>query len=495
MMWTGAVLSALSILLAGDPAEPLNVCLVSGSFEYESDASLEILQHYLESEYDTKCTLLKAAGWEDLPGLEALDSCDVALFFTRRLRISGEQLDRVKLYIESGRPFVAVRTASHGFQNWLEFDKKILGGSYDGHYNEGPSCDVVPQPSKEGHPILEGVTRMRSRGSLYKNENNASDVDVLMWGKTPLGSEPVAWTRENKGGRLFYTSLGAQGDFQNRTFLRMLVNALFWTLNRPVDRKPLPPVPEFPSAEGNIQFQVRTRVPAEGKTNTWEEKIEQVTLPVAETAILLCDMWDKHWCSGATERVDKMAPAMNEVVNAARKRGVQIIHCPSETMYFYADLPQRRRMQNAPPAAKPALQEVVEPKLPIDDSDGGCDTEGDEFYMAWSRQHPAIDIGEPDGISDNGDEVFNFCVQRGIKNIIYMGVHTNMCVLGRSFGIRSMSRLGTKCFLVRDMTDTMYDPKDAPHVSHEEGTELVVQHIEKYWCPSLLSDDLLKGLP
>ncbi len=80
--------------------------------------------------------------------------------------------------------------------------------------------------------------------------------------------------------------------------------------------------------------------------------------------------------------------------------------------------------------------------------------------------------------------------QRGIKHILYMGVHANMCVLGRSFGIRQMAELGFDCVLVRDLTDALYNPKMPPYVSHERGTELVVQHIEKYWCPSALSKDL-----
>ncbi len=85
--------------------------------------------------------------------------------------------------------------------------------------------------------------------------------------------------------------------------------------------------------------------------------------------------------------------------------------------------------------------------------------------------------------------------QRGIKNLIAMGVHTNMCVLNRPFGIKQMTRWGVRCVLVRDLTDAMYNPQRPPYVSHERGTELIVEYIEKYWCPSVLSDDLLKIYP
>ena len=72
-----------------------------------------------------------------------------------------------------------------------------------------------------------------------------------------------------------------------------------------------------------------------------------------------------------------------------------------------------------------------------------------------------------------------------------MGVAVNMCILGRTFAIRQMTNWGINCVLVRDMTDSMYNPKMPPYASHDEGTKLVVQHIEKYWCPSCLSEELL----
>jgi hypothetical protein len=75
--------------------------------------------------------------------------------------------------------------------------------------------------------------------------------------------------------------------------------------------------------------------------------------------------------------------------------------------------------------------------------------------------------------------------------VLMTGVHTNYCIVSRSFGIRQMVMLKRPVVLVRDMTDSLYNPKDAPFVSHERGTELVIEHIEKYWCPSILSADLL----
>ena len=249
--------------------------------------------------------------------------------------------------------------------------------------------------------------------------------------------------------------------------------------------------PLRPSIDGTIEFTARARVRPFKGDDAWREVAVDEEFAIADTALLLCDVWDEHWCAGATGRVDAMAPRMEHVAATLRQRGVQIIHAPSGTTEFYAETPQRLRMTSAPAIEPPEPLDLSDPSLPIDDSDGGCDTPGCEPHQAWSRQHAAIEIAEHDGISDDGREVYNLFAQLGIANLLIMGVHTNMCVLGRSFGIRQMTRWGIRVALVRDLTDAMYNPAMAPHVSHNEGTELVVQHIEKYWCPTVLSSDLL----
>lgn len=217
--------------------EPLRICMLSGSEEYESDRTLGEFQKYLEARYPARCTLLKAEGTAHLPGLKALDDCDVALFFTRRLTVSGEELEAVKRYVLAGKPVVGVRTACHGFQNWLEFDPLVLGGNYQGHYKRDKPMRASVVPSAKDHPVVRGVGTVNSRGSLYKTGPLKDDCTLLMVGKAPEGSQPVAWTREFRGGRVFYTSLGAQADFEDPMFRRLLTNALFWAANRDVPRE------------------------------------------------------------------------------------------------------------------------------------------------------------------------------------------------------------------------------------------------------------------
>lgn len=226
------VLMLLSELPAQEAKAP-RVCLVSGSLEYESNTSLPILQARLEKK-GAVCSRAFLEGKDEskLPGLENLDKADVMVLFTRRLNLKGDDLERIKRYCLSGKPVVGIRTASHAVQTWLDLDKEVFGGDYKGHFgnNETPQVKLVDAQKK--HPILAGVEPFQTPGSLYKNAKIAEDCTVLLTGTSPSGTMPVAWTRSYKGGRIFYTSLGHQKDFENEQFLRMLENAVFWAASK-----------------------------------------------------------------------------------------------------------------------------------------------------------------------------------------------------------------------------------------------------------------------
>ncbi len=219
--------------------QPLKVCLVSGSAEYRSDASLAKLQEILEKNYPIQCE--RAFGrdkGDDLPGLEALETGDLMVLFTRRLTLPEEQLARIEKWVAAGKPIVAIRTASHAFQNWkpdtAAFDREVLGGNYKGHYEEALAHVRI---EAKDHPVLTGVKPFTTRGKLYKNPDLAKDATVLLTAATPRYSEPVAWVRNHKGGRVFYTSLGVPEDFEDGQLQRLLINAIFWAAQRPVPDK------------------------------------------------------------------------------------------------------------------------------------------------------------------------------------------------------------------------------------------------------------------
>ena len=263
------------------------------------------------------------------------------------------------------------------------------------------------------------------------------------------------------------------------------------------------------AAETPLTFQLQTRSRA-GVAMTSKES----WLP-SRTAIIVCDMWDLHHCRNAVVREGEMAPRMNEVLEKARAAGVLIIHAPSSCMKAYEDTPARERAISAPPAAWipnqigdwckqiPTEEAAI---YPIDQSDGGEDDDPDEHAKwaaelaakglnpkaPWTKQIDILRIDqEKDAISDSGVEIWNLLESRDIDHVILMGVHVNMCVAGRPFGLRQMAKNGKNVVLMRDLTDSMYNPKRWPFVSHVRGTELFIEHVEKHISPTITSDQIL----
>jgi nicotinamidase-related amidase len=255
-----------------------------------------------------------------------------------------------------------------------------------------------------------------------------------------------------------------------------------------------------------LALTLRTRAKSDGalaeKPAMWD---------TGKTALIVCDMWDDHWCRSAARRVTELAGPMDDLLKKARARGIFIIHAPSSVTAFYKDTPQRRLAQAAPFAKTPVPLATsprwgtawcwTDPKreavLPVDDSDMGCSCTGAkcEIIPPWKRQHPLIGLAGGDALTDDGQETWNLLTARGIENVILCGVHLNMCVLGRPFAIRQQVYLGKNVVFMRDMTDSMYNPERPPGVDHFTGHDLIIAHVERHWCPSITSDSITGGKP
>lgn len=223
----------------------------------------------------------------------------------------------------------------------------------------------------------------------------------------------------------------------------------------------------------------------------WARDVRETEIEPARSAILVCDVWDRHWSKGANLRLAALLPRMEDLLNRTRNRGFHIVHAPSDTLAFYADCPARRRIAELPLIPPPADLPREDPPLPINDRDGGSDSGEDTPTAVWTRQHPALTIDQDrDVVSDNGPEIRSWMQHTGIRRLFILGVHTNMCILNRTFGIKQMVRWDVPVALVRDLTDSMYNPASPPYVSHDAGTGLVIDYIEKFWCPTVHSQYL-----
>jgi hypothetical protein len=259
-----SLLLSVSFSAAIGKTKKPHVVFVSGDHEYGSEATFPLLAAELEKNYGFRATVLKSFpdenAEENIPGLEALDRADLAVFFLRWRRLPAEQLAYIERYLNSGRPVAAFRTTTHAFnypkghalEKWNGFASAYLGGPPgwgNGHYHYGhtSSTDVSIAPGALHNPILTGVPPVfHVRSWLYHVLPNypPTDAEVLLTGEAvnPERKDairnPVAWTWKNKaGGRVFVTTLGHPEDFQVEAFQRLVINGLHWAAGRPVPKK------------------------------------------------------------------------------------------------------------------------------------------------------------------------------------------------------------------------------------------------------------------
>jgi type 1 glutamine amidotransferase len=171
----------------------------------------------------------------------------------------------IKEYVNSGKPVLGIRTASHAFaanqvvpgtgggvvtatgkvsefmDQWPEFDEEVLGGNYIGHYGKmevGIVYSVVP--GMENHPIFKGVSPDDLIGpvafseSLYQNRPLRSEnIQVLLEGEIPeKPSEPVLWINNREKGTVIYTSMGHWDHWKIEKFRQIMFNTVDYLLKR-----------------------------------------------------------------------------------------------------------------------------------------------------------------------------------------------------------------------------------------------------------------------
>jgi hypothetical protein len=271
----------LTIQGGNGPGKGKRIVLVSGDEEYRSEQALPQLARILSQRHGFDCTVLFAIDPKDgtinpnqsdnIPGLEALDSADLMILFTRFRNLPDMQMKHIVDYVESGRPVVAMRTSTHAFdlktsttyqryswnsKEWVGgFGRQVLGETWiDHHGRHGvQSTRGIVVKGREGHPILRGIQsgaiwvptdvyKVRSPlpdgaqplvlGEVLEGMN-PSDASVA--GKQNDPMMPVAWTKtytgaQGKPARIFTTTMGSAQDLLNESFRRLIVNACYWSI-------------------------------------------------------------------------------------------------------------------------------------------------------------------------------------------------------------------------------------------------------------------------
>jgi type 1 glutamine amidotransferase len=257
------------------PGRGKHIVLVSGDEEYRSEESIPQLAKILARHHGFKCTVLFAIDRKDgtinpvqtdnIPGLEVLADADLMVIFTRFRDLPDEQMKHIVAYVDSGRPIVGLRTATHAFKldkhktyekyDWRSrewpggFGRQVLGETWINHYgkHQKESTRGIPAEGMEDHPILRGVKDIWGPSDVYGITELSGVAKPVVMGQVLTGMKPtdepkpdtrpmpVAWIKTYKGkaerpARVFTTTMGHAGDFKNEGFRRMVVNACYWAL-------------------------------------------------------------------------------------------------------------------------------------------------------------------------------------------------------------------------------------------------------------------------
>lgn len=224
-----------------------SIVFITAEDEYNSAETFPVFASELEDKYNFDCKVLygSAKRREGIIGMEALEQAELVVLYVRRRALPVRQMKLLRKYLDSARPLIGLRTASHAFDTrgrapkgcveWKSFDHDVLGGNYHNHHKEKAVTTVTVAAGAENHPILRDIkTPFESSGWLYMTSPLTESTTLLLVGSIPNQKpEPIAWTNRYKDARIFYTSLGSLGDFNNENFRKLLVNAIFWALDRP----------------------------------------------------------------------------------------------------------------------------------------------------------------------------------------------------------------------------------------------------------------------
>jgi hypothetical protein len=238
---------------------------------------------------------------------------------------------------------------------------------------------------------------------------------------------------------------------------------------------------------GTLKLSLQTRG-TDGNPTIRDESVDP-----RKVGVVVVDVWNHHWCKTATMRVDALVPRINHALDGARSLGVTVMLCPSDVVDNYVGWPQREivlamRKQPVPPLIK------IECPSPPDGGGCACGRERCTVNYGWDAMHPSLGIGQDDLMPDTLEEVWTICKDRELTHLIYVGVHTQVCLLGKSMGLRNLKAADMHCILARDMTDAHpgYDPEK--NFTPDSHTADVVRHFERHLAPTVhLSEEFAKA--
>jgi hypothetical protein len=236
-----------------------------------------------------------------------------------------------------------------------------------------------------------------------------------------------------------------------------------------------------PGAPRIIELTLQTRDPQTGRIISTTEKVD-----ASKVGIVIVDPWNYHWCMTACERVSAMVPRWNRTIECARNLGMPILWVPSDVVGSYSGYPQRERALAVPLVLVPKTRDM--PPARFTAPGGGCMC-GPGIACAANYGHdgmnPDLVLAEDDLIASSTEEVYALLKQRGITHVIYLGLHTNMCLFGKPGALKYMVQAGLNCMLARDINDAITSYNPATGFTPDKGTQQTDEDLERAGVPTI----------
>lgn len=244
----------------------------------------------------------------------------------------------------------------------------------------------------------------------------------------------------------------------------------------------------FSGHEGKRQIHVQTCTCSFFVCSQHEEegkKIENCsTLFANQTAVIVSDMWDQHWCPPAMERAKRLARKINRFLHTLRSYGVTIIFSPADVVSEYKNSTMAYWNTLTVPSVEitPPIQSWKSidsyPPLPFP---AGCNSsEHSPVVYNWKKQSEILEIYASDFIAAD-EKVYYILQAKSIRNVIVTGIHLNACVLSRPYGLIQLKEHKYNVLLARDLTDSIHLSR---YLSHDDGIKKFIDYVEKYICPT-----------
>jgi nicotinamidase-related amidase len=220
------------------------------------------------------------------------------------------------------------------------------------------------------------------------------------------------------------------------------------------------------------------------KTNQLITKTEEVD--ASKIGVIIVDPWNFHWCMTACERVSAMVPRWNRAIEVARKLGMPVFWMPSDIVGMYSGYPQRERALGVKLVPVLNLREM--PKVEFTAKVGSCMC-GPGFSCkvnyGWDGINPDLFVADEDYIAATTDEVYSLLREKGITHILYMGLHTNMCLFEKPGALKYMWQTGMTCMIARDINDanTNYNPVSS--FTPDQGTKQTDEDLQRAGVPMI----------